>query len=376
MAGIYIHIPFCRQACRYCDFHFNISLSLKKELIQCIIQEIENRKDELSGEIIKTIYFGGGTPSVLKPSEAENILHAIYKFHNVIKDPEISFEANPEDLTPDYLQSLKHKGINRLSIGIQSFFKKDLELMRRSHTVSQSLNAVRDAIENGYNNINIDLIFGITGQSADEWITNISTALNIGVQHISAYHLSFEPGTVFDHWRKKGRISPVDEEQSLNQLKVLILKTSEAGFDHYEISNFALPGFISVHNTNYWKQVNYLGVGPSAHSYNGIKRRWNISNNLKYVQALQGGGENYYEYEHLSKRDLYNEYILTSLRTKWGIDMGEIAIRFGNKYVIYVRQVAEHFINNGKMESDNDHIKLKDEGIFLADYIISELFMN
>jgi oxygen-independent coproporphyrinogen III oxidase len=375
LAGIYIHIPFCRQACRYCDFHFNISLKLREEVVSCIIKEIIERKHDLNDENIETIYFGGGTPSVLTPGEIEDILKIIYANHNVSEKAEISFEANPDDLKPDYLRELKKLGINRLSIGIQSFFEKDLELLRRSHTAEQSLKVVSNAINAKFDNINIDLIYGIPGQDNLQWRKNIDITLDLDIQHISAYHLTYESGTVLDHWRKKGRIKPVDEDQSLEQLEILIQRTAQKGFEHYEISNFARPGFISKHNANYWRQVNYSGIGPSAHSYNGKIRRWNVSNNLKYIQALQTGKEKYFESEELSRIDLYNEYILTSLRTIWGIDLDKLNSGFGRDYTEFTSKKAERFIESGKLEKSKNIIRLTNQGILVSDYIISEFFI-
>jgi len=374
LAGIYIHIPFCRKACRYCDFYFTVSFQQKKEVVLCILREIENRKDELGGELIETIYFGGGTPSVLDPQEIIDILKTIYRNHKVDTTAEISFEANPDDLKPEYLKILKENGINRLSIGIQSFSQKDLELMRRSHTVSQSYEVIDNSIKSGFKNINIDLIYCIPGQDIHTWEKNINIASGSGIQHISAYHLTFEKGTVFNHWRKKGKLLPIHENESIQQFELLIDKTSSAGFDHYEISNFALEGFHSKHNNNYWKQVNYIGVGPSAHSYNGISRRWNISNNSRYIQSIKNDQKNYYESENLSRTDLYNEYILKSLRTKAGINLTEIALKFGQSYKEFASKEASKFIKAGKLVKDNETINLTRGGIFIADYIISGLF--
>ena len=324
---------------------------------------------------METIYFGGGTPSVLEPGEIEEILETIFRNYSVSKGAEISFEANPDDLKSEYLQNLKKLGINRLSIGIQSFIEKDLELLRRSHTAEQALNSVFHSINQGFKNINIDLIYGIPGQDTIQWGQNIDKALGLGIQHISAYHLTFEPGTVFDHWRKKGRISAVDEKQSMEQLEILIEKTGIKGFEHYEISNFAIPGFISRHNSNYWKQVNYIGIGPSAHSYDGKSRRWNIGNNLKYIQAVQKKGDKYYDYEELTQTDLYNEYILTSLRTVWGIDMTIIALKFGDNYVKYTNEKAERFLKGGELKKNGIIISLTEKGILISDFIISEFFI-
>ena len=375
MAGIYIHIPFCRQACRYCDFHFNVSLGYKKEMVDSIIKEIGDRRNDLDGEIIETIYFGGGTPSVLEFIEIKDIFSAIYTNHKLSEEPEISFEANPDDLNPDYLNILRESGINRLSIGIQSFFDRDLKLMRRIHTAQQSIQAIKDSRKAGFTNISIDLIYGLPGQEEGEWEENLNTALESGIQHISAYHLTYEPRTVFDHWRKKGKLTPIGEDQSLRQFETLIKKTSERGFDHYEISNFALAGFISKHNSNYWNQVNYIGVGPSSHSYNGKRRRWNIANNLKYMQAVKNGDNSYYDFEDLTLQDLYNEYMLTSLRTSRGADLTEISKRFGIKYLDYIRMKAPELIGRRVLEENDNKLKLSDKGIFIADFIIAEFFV-
>jgi oxygen-independent coproporphyrinogen III oxidase len=372
VAGIYIHIPFCRKACRYCDFHFNVSLVRKQEMVKCIMQEINDRKQELYGELIETIYFGGGTPSVLDDMQIKSILSAISMNHNVLTDAEISFEANPDDLNVEYLKMLKENGINRLSIGIQSFFDKDLVLMNRSHNAGQAHKAIRNSKEEGFSNISIDLIYGIPGQGCEEWGKNIDIVLESGIQHISAYHLTYEPGTVFTHWIKKGRMRPVEEEESLKQFELLIERTSTKGFEHYEISNFALPGYISKHNSNYWNQVNYIGFGPSAHSYNGITRRWNISSNIKYMQSFRERDDKYFDIEDLTIQNLYNEYMLTSLRTSRGADLEVIASGFGIDYVKYTEKTAIQFLKNGTMVKSSNRLKLSHEGIFIADFVISK----
>lgn len=374
VAGFYVHIPFCRQACRYCDFHFSVSLQFIEKMIDAMEIEIQQKAEQFKEVELRTLYFGGGTPSVLSPGEINRIIKAVKENFKTIPQLEISFEANPDDLIPDYLEALKQAGIDRLSIGIQSFRDKDLVLMRRSHNAAQALEGVQNAKKIGFEDINCDLIYGIPGLDVESWRENLQNLLNLNIQHVSAYHLTFEPGTVFDHWRKKGRIFPVEEEESIRQFKILISETGKSGFIHYEISNFAIPGFFSKHNLTYWKNENYIGIGPSAHSYDGKTRFWNISSNKKYIEKLLSGDHNYYENEELGKDDLYNEYVLTSLRTMWGMDMNEIRLRFGNNYVKYTDDIARNFVERNLMEQIDEKVKLSQEGIFLADQIMREFF--
>lgn len=371
-AGFYVHIPFCRQACRYCDFHFGVSLKYKSDMLKAMRAELKDKYELFAKEKFGTLYFGGGTPSVLNIEELEFLLDNIKSHFQFLPEAEISFEANPDDLTPEYLRGLKSAGIHRLSIGIQSFRKTDLELMRRSHTAEQAEEAVRNAKNAGFTDINADLIYGIPGLGTDDWKNNVCKLLDLEVQHISAYHLTYEPGTVFDHWRKKKRIIPVEEEDSLRQLKILKEETEKRGFQHYEISNFALPGFYSKHNTLYWKNQKYLGIGPSAHSYTGKKRIWNISSNKNYIEKLLKPESNYTEKEILSKKDQYNEYILTSLRTVWGIDLNEISTRFGDNYVKYTREIAKKHLDKNILSKSGDRMSIFNNGIFLCDRIIRD----
>jgi oxygen-independent coproporphyrinogen-3 oxidase len=374
MAGIYIHIPYCRQACRYCDFHFVVSVWQKKELMPFILREIEERKDYLENERIDSIYFGGGTPSVLESAEIENILETIYLFYPVSAEAEISFEANPEDLKKEYLKNLKKSGINRLSIGIQSFQDSDLELMHRIHNADQAISSVNDALEIGFDNISIDLIYGIPRQEPGVWKKNLETALSLGIQHFSAYHLTYEPGTIFDHWRKKGRINPVPEEDSISQFKLLINSAIQKGFEHYEISNFALPGYYSQHNSGYWQQKKYMGIGPSAHSYNSESRRWNFSNNKKYIENFISGSD-YFETEILTPDDLYNEFVMTSLRMMRGITLGQIKDQFGEKKAEYFKSGIKKFESSGHVVAEQGVYRLEGEGILIADHIIAGVFI-
>ncbi len=336
--------------------------------------EIEHKHAILDVPELQTIYFGGGTPSVLSPGEVEQIMGRIRKLFDISSDAEISFEANPDDLSREYLKGLKDSGINRLSIGIQSFRDEDLKLMRRSHSALQAIKAIENAQKLGFTNINSDLIYGIPGMTASQWEENLKILTGLGINHISAYHLTFEPGTVFDHWRKKKRIFPVEENESLKQFEILKSLTEKSGFIHYEISNFALAGFFSKHNLTYWKNQKYIGIGPSAHSYDGKRRSWNISSNKKYMEIILSGGHNYYESEELSNTDRYNEYILTSLRTMWGIDLNEIRSAFGDDYVKYTLNIAKDFLKRGLLIQEDEIIKISKNGIFLADQIMREFF--
>ncbi len=375
MAGFYFHIPFCRQACRYCDFYFTVSTKYKDDVVKAMIKEIAERSSEYSQEKFSTLYFGGGTPSVLTIKDLDLLLDAVFDKYHFTGDPEFTFEANPDDLTPEYLNQLKSRGINRLSIGVQSFREQDLELMHRSHNAAQALKAIDAARDAGIDNLSIDLIYGIPGMTTGDFTDNIAKALSMNIPHLSAYHLTFEPGTVFDHWRKKGRLLPVDEEESLRQFKRLRALTGEKNYQHYEISNFALDGFYSKHNLSYWKQVPYIGIGPSAHSYLGKFRRWNISSNKDYIRGLLQNQGKYFDYEELTLDNLFNEFILTSLRTMWGIDMVRLRERFGDNYVKYTTKLAEKFFTSGMLLKNGDKIYLSENGLFAADYVMSEFFL-
>lgn len=373
MAGIYVHIPFCRKACRYCDFYFTISLSDRKGIIKAIGKEISDRQDYLGKEEISTIYFGGGTPSVLDQEEIGYLLEKIFRY-NISKESEISFEANPDDLTFDYIQMLSGFGINRLSIGVQSFFEKDLAFMRRSHNVKQALSSIEDAYINGFKNLTIDLIYGLPGMEINKWEKNLTISMDLNIPHISAYHLSYETGTVFDHWRKKGRIRPIEEKESIGQFQLLRAMAISRGYAHYEISNFAREGYISRHNSNYWKQVPYIGFGPSAHSYNSHSRRWNMSSNKKYYENLMSGMI-YYEEEQLREEDLFNEYIMTSLRTSWGVNTVFIKENFGIIKSEYFAKNVQKYIKEELIIKKENYFLLSEKGMFISDLIISDLFI-
>ncbi|MEA3446317.1 MAG: radical SAM family heme chaperone HemW [Bacteroidota bacterium] len=373
MAGIYIHIPFCRQRCYYCDFHSSTFLKNLPELLYAIKKEIAIEKDYFENELIETVYFGGGTPSILKASEIQDIINSILLYHEISPYAEITFECNPDDLSTDYIHQLKNTDVNRLSIGIQSFDDKQLQAMNRRHSSSQAIGAVKKCQVGGFDNISVDLIYGLPGMQQDEWQRNIQKALDLNIQHISAYHLTFEQGTVFFNHLKKGRLKEIDDEISNQQYKTLIDITGKAGFEHYEISNFALPGLYSKHNSNYWKREKYLGVGPASHSFNLKTRHWNVSHNKKYIEGIMMGHPNR-EIETIDKVSQFNEFIMTSLRTMWGVNIEYCQNEFGEKQTIRFKKIFQNYIKQGNAYRDGNFYKLTQKGLFISDKIISELF--
>ena len=372
MAGIYIHIPFCKQACYYCDFHFSTSMKRKDDIVNCIIREIEMRKNELNNETIETIYFGGGTPSLLTQNEIDSIIAAVYNYHEVDR-PEITLEANPDDLSEEKIKELAASKVNRLSIGIQSFFEHDLKLMNRAHNSEEAKKCLEIATQY-FDNISLDLIYGIPGASNEQWEENIDIALGFNVPHISSYALTVEPKTALANFVEKEIIPDVDDEQAEIQFFMLIDKLDDAGFIHYETSNFGKEGYLSRNNSAYWQGKNYLGIGPSAHSYNGRERSWNIRNNAKYVKAIQND-ELPVERETLTKKDSYNEYIMTGLRTIWGVSMDRVEEDYGKKYRVYLENQSEKYIKEELLYIHNGNLKTTEKGKFLSDGIASDLFM-
>jgi oxygen-independent coproporphyrinogen-3 oxidase len=374
MNGIYIHIPFCKKLCYYCDFHFTVSLKNKDKLIEAIIKELEIRKDYLGLRTeINTIYFGGGTPSVLTSTELEKILTAIHQRFIISNDAEITLEANPDDLNAEYLSSLGKLGINRLSIGIQSFFDEDLQWMNRRHNAEEALRSIKLSQDAGFNNMNIDLIYGIPGLTNKRWEQNLEQFLLLNVPHLSAYHLSIEPKTVLGHYKKQGKVTEISEEQSFEQYTMLTETMSANGYEHYEISNFCKNGYYSRHNTNYWKQGYYLGVGPSSHSFNGSSRQWNVAVNSDYIAALKNGAS-FYEIENLTKMEMFNDYLLTGLRTKWGINLDDIRTVFGDQYLRHIQKELKKSFGSGHVNVHGNNVCLTDKGLFISDKIISGLF--
>ena len=373
MAGIYIHIPFCKQACFYCDFHFSTSLKRKEEMLQAILSELQLRKNEFEAEQIETIYFGGGTPSLLTSEEIATIFKVIYRNYNVIESPEITLEANPDDLSESKIIALSNSPINRLSIGIQSFFEDDLQFMNRAHTAEESKNCLSVAMRY-FDNITIDLIYGVPNMSTKKWKENLKIAFDFGVPHISSYALTVEKNTALHNFIKNGKVPPVNEQQTLEQFNILVSETEKQGFVHYEISNFGKPAYFSKHNTSYWLGKKYLGIGPSAHSFNGKQRSWNISNNAKYIKSINNKILPL-EFEELSMNNRFNEYIMTGLRTIWGIDLEKIENDFGKIYLNELIKSTQEYIEKGllKITSENKLVTTN-KGKFLADGIASDLF--
>ena len=373
MSGIYIHIPFCKQACHYCDFHFSTSLKKKEEMIFALCRELELRKEEFKEETVATIYFGGGTPSVLQTDEIERILASVYNNYTVISDPEITLEANPDDLSEEKIVQLAQSSINRLSIGIQSFFEVDLKLMNRAHNVQEAEKCLQLATEH-FQNISIDLIYGMPNMDAKRWKENIDKALIFDIPHISSYALTVEPKTALASFVEKGLVLPASDEETQEHFNLLNTTLQAAGYDCYEISNFAKPGFYSQNNSAYWKQKKYMGIGPSAHSFDGTRRGWNINNNPKYMKSIKQGVLPM-EVEELTVTDKYNEYIMTGLRTIWGVSVSKIVLEYGTKHKDYALLQAEKYIKEQLLVLDGDILKTTHKGMFLADGIASDLFM-
>ncbi|WP_344715933.1 radical SAM family heme chaperone HemW [Winogradskyella damuponensis] len=372
MSGIYIHIPFCKQACHYCDFHFSTSLKKKDELINALCQELELRKGEFKNSSVETIYFGGGTPSLLTNDELQFIIDSVYKNYKVSDHPEITLEANPDDLSKERIIALSKSPINRLSIGIQSFFEADLKLMNRAHNANEAKSCLEEATKH-FDNISLDLIYGIPGASNVQWLANIERALSFGVPHISSYALTVEPKTALASFIKKGIIDNVDDEQAHEQFHMLKDKLEASGFVHYELSNFGKDGYFSKNNSAYWQGKSYLGIGPSAHSFNGKQRGWNVKNNSKYINAI-AQHELPIEIETLTQTDQYNEYIMTGLRTIWGVSFRKVEEDFGIVFKDYLIEQSEVFINQQLLYIDDGHLRVTKKGQFLCDGIASELF--
>lgn len=370
--GIYIHIPFCKQACHYCDFHFSTSLNKKDELINALAKELELRKEEFKNLTVGTIYFGGGTPSLLSTEELQFIIDAVYKNYSVSDHPEITLEANPDDLTKEIIIELSKSPINRLSIGIQSFFETDLKLMNRAHNAGEAKLCLEEVTKH-FDNISLDLIYGVPGASNAQWKENIEIALSYNVPHISSYALTVEPKTALASFIKKGIIDNVDDEQAHEQFHILKEKLEDKGFTHYELSNFGKDGYFSKNNSAYWQGKSYLGIGPSAHSFNGKQRGWNVSNNTKYIKAIQQN-ELPIEIETLTTIDQYNEYVMTGLRTIWGVSFAKVENDFGTVFKDYIFEQSEVFINQHLLYIEDEYLRVTKKGQFLCDGIASELF--
>ncbi len=373
MAGIYIHIPFCRQACNYCDFHFSTSLQNKDAFLKALKKEIALQRDYLETKNISTIYLGGGTPSLLTQAELLDIFETLSKHFNIDANAEITLEANPDDLTEIKIRELKSTPVNRFSIGIQSFYDDDLKLMNRAHNSAEALNAVKFAQDNGFENLTIDLIYGMPTLTEHKWRNNLQIAFALDVKHISAYCLTVEPKTALAYAVKTGKIKNVDEQQSAEQFEIMLEGMRANDFIQYEISNFCKEGFYSRHNSNYWLKEKYLGLGPSAHSYNGNTRQWNVSNNGLYIQSLEKDELNF-ESEKLTTAQRYNEYVLTSLRTIWGTSLEQISTHYGEQFAKYCLQEAQKYIASNDLLFEENQLFLTDKGKLIADKIASDLF--
>ncbi|HEY0175769.1 MAG TPA: radical SAM family heme chaperone HemW [Pedobacter sp.] len=373
MAGIYIHIPFCKQACNYCDFHFSTSLQYVDEMTDAICKEIVMKKNRIT-EQVGSIYFGGGTPSLLPEKSLEKIFNTLTSNFSIASDAEITIETNPDDLDAMKIAQLRRLPVNRFSIGVQSFFNEDLVWMNRAHNASEAETCIKRSQDAGFENLSIDLIYGYPLLTDEKWLSNIHKAISLQTPHISAYSLTVEPRTALAAAIKKGRQVPVNDEQSAAQFISLIEKLGTAGFDHYEISNFSLPGHHAVHNTNYWRGIPYLGIGPSAHGFNGNIRYLNIANNAKYMSQL-ANGQLAETIEELGIYDRFNEYIMTSLRTMWGTDLKKIENDFGKVFLADTIVNIKPFIQRDWLNNTNDRLILTQDGKLFADHIASELFL-
>ncbi len=371
MAGIYIHIPYCKLACYYCDFHFSASLMKKKEMVQALVKELQLRKDELKVPI-ETIYFGGGTPSLLTIDEIQVLLNTVYDNFLVSADPEITLEANPDDLNSEKIFQLSQTNINRLSIGIQSFHDKDLQLMNRAHHAQEALDCIKEA-KKYFENISIDLIYGIPGLTYEQWQKNLEIAIDFNVPHISSYALTVEPKTALEKFIRVGKIPPVEEKQSKEHYLILLDRMEASGFINYEFSNFGKEGYFSKNNTAYWNGKSYLGIGPSAHSFNGTTRSWNVRNNTQYIKSL-AIDQLPSEKETLNVSDSYNEYIMTGLRTMWGVSLDKVEKDFGPQYKSYCLEQLKEPLQNELIEVKNNILTVTKKGKFLSDGIASNLF--
>ena len=375
MAGIYLHIPFCKQACTYCNFHFTTSLRYKDDLVQALRKEIIAEKDYLGGEEVATVYFGGGTPSILSIDDCRSIINSIRENFPVSPNAEITLEANPDDVTKQKAEEWKNIGINRLSIGIQSFFEEELRWMNRAHNAEQAKACIENSYAAGINNLSIDLIYGSPLLTDEMWQQNVETAIGYGIKHLSCYALTVEDKTPLQKNISLQKSSDVDNDKQARQFLQLMHWLRNAGYEHYEVSNFAKPGFRSSHNSSYWKGVSYLGLGPSAHSFNGKERRWNIANNNVYIKSVNEQKPQR-EVETLTPAQQLNEAIMISLRTMEGIDLNKMQIQWGEKERKRIEKDLAKYLPTGLIQIENDHAQLTNEGMLRADGIAADLFVS
>lgn len=365
MAGIYIHIPFCNSKCAYCGFYSIPSQKRKAEFLEALKQEMVSRKDYLHGEAVETIYFGGGTPSILKVEEIENLLGLIQEYYSVEANAEITLEANPDTLSMEYLQGLRAIGINRLSIGIQSFFDDDLRYLSRRHDAGHARQCIQLAKDAGFDNISIDLIYGLPTSNADQWSRNLDLFFELEIPHLSAYALTLEPNSILTKQIELGKVLPINEEDAVRDYEVLCRRAAENGYLHYEISNFCKPGKHSRHNSSYWFGIPYAGFGPSAHSFDGTSRQWNVASLERYGES---------EREALSPEQIYDEYVMLRLRTLWGIDLKYMKREMGERFSDYCERQAEPLIAEGRLSRTHEFLYLNDEQMLFADGVAEALF--
>ncbi|MDG4651594.1 radical SAM family heme chaperone HemW [Chryseobacterium arthrosphaerae] len=372
---IYIHIPFCKQKCSYCNFHFSTSLNFKDEMLRAMKTEIMLRKNELQNKSLKSLYFGGGTPSILSVDEINSLIDEVLKYFSFEKDIEITLEANPDDLDKNFLKQLAGTPVNRLSIGTQSFFEEDLKLMNRAHTASEAESSIKRAQDFGFENLSIDLIYGSPTSNLEIWKENLNKTITLEVPHISSYALTVEPKTALENWISKGKVKSPKEEEQNREFYYLSDFLKDNGFEHYEVSNFAKPGFYSRHNSAYWKYQEYLGIGPSAHSYNGFDvRSWNVANNQQYNKKLNDK-QLAKEEEILSQEDQFNEMIMIGLRTTWGVDLESLKSKFSDRMQEHLQAEIKSKIEEGILIIENNHLKIPEKHWFMADGIASDLFI-
>lgn len=373
---IYFHIPFCKQACHYCDFHFSTSLKHKDELLLALQKEVALRAHYLTEKTVQSIYFGGGTPSLLTAEDIQHLVGKVAEHFHIANDAEITLEANPDDLDKAKVAGLRHTPINRFSIGIQSFYEEDLRWMNRAHNASEAETSIKRVQDAGFENITADLIYGFPLLTNEKWTTNMQKLLSFNIPHISSYAMTVEQKTALAHFIRQGKTSPIQESQSAEQMNMLIDTLTDNGFEHYEISNFAKNGHYAKHNTSYWQGKHYLGIGPSAHSFNGSSRSWNIANNARYIEDITSK-KTASETEELSTEDQFNEYIMTSLRTMWGIDLEKIKNDFGNPTTGYLQTHIAPFVAQQDVEWVHERFfRLTQKGKLMADYIAAELFLT
>lgn len=372
MAGIYLHIPFCKRRCIYCDFFSTTQSERKTAYVHTLCNELKMRKEYLEGENIETIYLGGGTPSQLDKEDFEFIFSYIYKNYSISDTPEITLEANPDDLTPEYIAMLRTLPFNRLSMGIQTFNESILKLLQRRHSARQAIEAFQNCRAAGFQNISIDLMYGLPGETLASWKEDLEQAVDLHPEHISAYHLIYEEGTALWRLREQHKVEEADEDLSVSLFCTLIDRLSAAGYEHYEISNFCLPDLHSRHNSSYWMEKKYLGCGPSAHSYNGISRQWNVASLDEYIKGISAGTP-VFEIEELDLYTRYNDFVITRIRTKWGMPLSKLRNEFGEELYDYCLRMAAPHLNQGTLELVNDVLRLTRKGIFISDGIMSDM---